>query len=434
MKKQFIVQDDRRRGAFSVETQAVRAGHMIFVGGQMSLGAAGQVVGSDVRTQAHNIFESLIRVLAEAGASMTDVVKHNIYFDCAADDETIAEFMADLNAVRHDYFTDPGPTTTEIRVGLDREGALLMIDAWAVIGVEKERLTPPGHWNWTDSLPFSQGWKVGDIVFVGGQRSLDAQGQLLGSGDIEAQTANSFRNLETTLQEAGADRNNLMRQNTYFRFFGQGREVTDYWERMTAVRRQYMSVPAAAGVGVRIPGFSGCAGSSGVEELIQVEGIGVLGEEKQRLMPPNHWDWSITGNEFTQGWRIGDLVFVGGQISADANAKAVGRNLRDQTRNVFQFIRNTLGEAGLDESDVVKLCIYYCAEEGWAQVAEAVATIAGVQKEFYAGPAPVVTAMRVSGFAFENLLIEVEAIAITRDSSGAEILVTSIGREPSEGL
>ncbi len=30
------------------------------------------------------------------------------------------------------------------------------------------------------------------------------------------------------LREAGGDRHTLMRQNTYFRFFGQGREVTDY--------------------------------------------------------------------------------------------------------------------------------------------------------------------------------------------------------------
>ena len=46
-----------------------------------------------------------------------------------------------------------------------------------------------------------------------------------------------------------------MRQNTYFRFFGEGREVTDYWEKMTNVRRRYMSVPSAAGAGLRITGM-----------------------------------------------------------------------------------------------------------------------------------------------------------------------------------
>lgn len=43
------------------------------------------------------------------------------------------------------------------------------------------------------------------------------------------------------------------------------------------------------------------------EELIQVEGIAVLGDERLRLQPTNHWDWSIEGNNFTQGWLIGDV-------------------------------------------------------------------------------------------------------------------------------
>jgi enamine deaminase RidA (YjgF/YER057c/UK114 family) len=179
---------------------------------------------------------------------------------------------------------------------------------------------------------------------------------------------------------------------------------------MTNVRRRYMSVPSAAGAGLRITGFPNAS------ELIQVEGIGVLGEDKQRLQPENHWDWSIPGSQFTQGWRIGKLAFIGGQISADDKAKAVGKgDLALQTRNVFQFIRTTLAEGGLDESDVAKLYIYYYADGGFDRIAEARATIARIQAEFYGTPGPAVTAVRVSGFAFEDLLIEIEAMAVTRD-------------------
>ena len=42
-------------------TQAVRAGNLIFVGGQMSLDASGRVIGSTIREQATNAFESLRR-------------------------------------------------------------------------------------------------------------------------------------------------------------------------------------------------------------------------------------------------------------------------------------------------------------------------------------------------------------------------------------
>ena len=409
MQKEFIAPLNHRGGASGSSTQAVRAGNLILVGGQMSLDEHGCVVGSDIATQAQNAFEALKRVLAEAGAGMQDVVKHNIYFQCDGGDAEVAKFLDDIDRVRLDYFSDPGPTTTETRVGLDREGALIQIDAWAVVGEPRERLMPDGHWNWSKPLPFTHGWKVGDMIFVGGQRSLDAHGNVLGVGDIEVQTDHAFRNLDTLLRAGGGDRNSLMRQNTFFRFFGQGREVTDYWEKMTNVRRRYMSVPSAAGAGLRITGFPNSA------ELIQVEGIGVLGEDKQRLQPDNHWDWSIPNTQFTQGWRIGKLAFIGGQISADNRAKAVGKDMETQTRNVFQFIRNVLAEGGLDESDVAKLYIYYHGDGDWNQIAATKATIDRVQREFYPAPGPTATSIRVSGFAFENLMIEIEAFAICRD-------------------
>lgn len=53
------------------------------------------------------------------------------------------------------------------------------------------------------------------------------------------------------------------------------------------------------------------------------------------------------------------MGFIGGQISADNNAKAVGATLEQQTRNVLGFVRRTLNEGGMDESHVAKLYIYY---------------------------------------------------------------------------
>ncbi|MGE0006234.1 MAG: RidA family protein [Parvibaculaceae bacterium] len=406
MKIEFFTPPGHRGGA-SQGAQAAKAGNLIFVGGQMSLDDKGKVVGSDIATQARNTFEALKRVLAAAGAKMSDVVKHNVYFAC--EDSKIAEFMADLDRVRADYFSSPGPTTTEIRVGLEKEGALILVDAWAVLGDNKRRLMPANHWSWSKPTPFSHGWQAGDLLFVGGQRSLDGNGNPVGQGDIEAQTANVFRNLETVFREAGGDRNNLMRQNTYYRFRGEGREVTEYWEKMTHVRRKYMAVPSAAGAGLRITGFPTD------RELIQVEGIGVLSGDRQRLMPADHWDWSIPDNKFTQGWKAGGIVFVGGQISADAKARAVGPDLATQTRNVFNFIRKVLQEAGLEEKDVAKLYTYYDGGESWADIERSSAEVQKIKDEFYPAPGPASTAVRVTGFAYEKLLIEIEAVAICRD-------------------
>ena len=125
MKKERIAHRGHLGGASSTATQAVRAGNLIFVGGQMSLDDRGRIVGTDIATQAERAFDSVKRLLAEAGATMADVVKHNVYIDYDGDDASLARFMDQLNQVRLSHFSDPGPTTTETRVGLDREGALL---------------------------------------------------------------------------------------------------------------------------------------------------------------------------------------------------------------------------------------------------------------------------------------------------------------------
>ena len=97
-----------------------------------------------------------------------------------------------------------------------------MVDAWAVVGGKREVLSPPGHWSRKKPGPFSHGLKVGDMIFVGAQRPLDRNGDLLGIGDIEVQTDEAFRNLNTMLEAGGGANTSLMRQNTYFRFFGEG--------------------------------------------------------------------------------------------------------------------------------------------------------------------------------------------------------------------
>ncbi len=406
-KKQIVFSGNRSAG--SGHPEAVRIGDLILVSGLLPVDESGRLVATDVGGQAGYLFERLESILAGLGASLSDVVKHNVYFSPPSDDAAMDRFMADLDAVRMSRFAAPGPTTTEIGVGLDVEGAHLMIDAWAMPGARRELLAPPDHWNWPKKGPFVHGWKIGDMIFVGGQRSVDRSGNLLGVGDIEVQTDHAFRNLDTMLREAGGDRHSLMRQNTFFRFFGEGPEVTEYWEKMTNVRRRYMASPSAAGAGLRIAGFPDR------RELIQVEGIGVLGDEKQRLQPDDHWDWSIPNSTFTQGWKIGGLAFIGGQISADDRGRAVGRgDIAAQTRNVFNFVRRTLAEGGLDERDVAKLYIYYHAEDDWSRIAEARGIIDAIKSEFYGEPGPAVTAVRVAGFAFEDLLIEIEALAIAR--------------------
>ena len=388
-------------------SQGWRVGNLIFVGGQISGDSKGRAISpGDIAAQTRNTFENIRRVLNEAGADMSDIVRLNTYYQFDGEGPEVTEFWEQMTKVRMEYFSEPGPSGTGVRVnGFGYEDLLIEVEAIAVVGVEKTRLMPKDHWDWSMPTPFSQGWKAGDLIFVGGQISADSKGRTVNPGDIAAQTRNTFENIRRVLNEAGADMSDIVKLNTYYQFDGEGPDITDFWEQMTKVRLEYLPDPGPSGTAVRVKGFA-------YEDLlIEVEAIAVVGVDKRRLMPKGHWDWSIP-TPFSQGWKAGNLIFVGGQISGDSKGRAVSPgDIAAQTRNTFENVRRVLQEAGADMSDVVKLNTYYQFDGEGSEITDFWEEMTKVRLEYLADLGPAATAIRVNGFGYEDLLIEVEAIA-----------------------
>jgi 2-iminobutanoate/2-iminopropanoate deaminase len=72
----------------------------------------------------------------------------------------------------------------------------------------------PG-WTWDDRLPLSQGKQIGNTIYVSGQVAYDSNGQLVGEGDIKAQTHQAFNNIKTVLEKAGSGLRDVVKINTY---------------------------------------------------------------------------------------------------------------------------------------------------------------------------------------------------------------------------
>ena len=142
--------------------------------------------------------------------------------------------------------------------------------------MEKQRLMPKNHWDWSMPVPFSQGWKVGNckLIFVGGQISADEHGRTVGAGDIETQTRNVFEGIRRVLREAGADMRDIVKFNTFYVFDGEGDELTEFWEKMTKVRMEFFEEPGPCGTGVRVVGLAY------PDLLIEVEAIAVLPDDE----------------------------------------------------------------------------------------------------------------------------------------------------------
>ncbi|MGI8554433.1 MAG: RidA family protein [Dehalococcoidia bacterium] len=112
----------------------------------------------------------------------------------------------------------------------------------------KQFLNPPGL-----SQPPSYRQVVmasgGTLVFVSGQVALDAQSQLIGSGDLRTQTRQVFENLKTALAAAGASFADVVKITTYIvNYTPADREV------LAEVRGRYLSnenPPASTLIGVQ---------------------------------------------------------------------------------------------------------------------------------------------------------------------------------------
>jgi len=115
---------------------------------------------------------------------------------------------------------------------------------------------PEGHWDWSIPVPFSQGWKCGPLIFVGGQISADEKGRAIGAGSIAIQTRNVFENIRAVLAEVGAEMRHIVKFNTFYVFEGEDEQIREFWEEMTAVRLEFFEAPGPAGTAVRVPGLA----------------------------------------------------------------------------------------------------------------------------------------------------------------------------------
>ncbi|TML67643.1 MAG: RidA family protein [Actinobacteria bacterium] len=66
--------------------------------------------------------------------------------------------------------------------------------------VDQIRIDPDPY----EPYRLSQGFRVGDILFISGQTGIDETGELVGIGDFDAQAEQTFRNLARVLEAGGS--------------------------------------------------------------------------------------------------------------------------------------------------------------------------------------------------------------------------------------
>ena len=184
----------------------LRAGELIWLSGLNDADRDGRPrhVG-DIVSQSHAVMDGLGQVLAAFGADFDDVVKQHRW----ASGTPTHQAWAPAALACASRYREPGPVATGIAVPLHyAAGLLIKVELTAMRGVDGRRLPrrhvwPDGHWDWPIHLPYKHGLRCGDMIFVGGQVSLDPQAEVIAPRDMQMQTANTMANIATIM--AGLD-------------------------------------------------------------------------------------------------------------------------------------------------------------------------------------------------------------------------------------
>ncbi len=115
-------------------------------------------------------------------------------------------------------------------------------------------------------VAFSNGVKVtgGELLFVSGQLAKDENSELVGKGDVAAQTRQVLENIKKVLDQAGATFADVVRVTVFIKDMAHFREIHD-------VRLQYFAEDALpASTMVEVTGFVD------PDALIEIDAVAVI--------------------------------------------------------------------------------------------------------------------------------------------------------------
>lgn len=131
--KKSIIKTPNAPAAIGTYSQAVKAGDVVYLSGQIALDpASGQLVGGDVRAQITRVFENLAAVARAARGSLADVVKLNVYLTDLGNFPQVNEIMAQ-------YFKEPYPARAAVGVAALPRAAAVEMDAVMVLSEKPRR-------------------------------------------------------------------------------------------------------------------------------------------------------------------------------------------------------------------------------------------------------------------------------------------------------
>ena len=121
-----IIKTDNAPQAIGTYSQAVKVNNTIFLSGQIGLDPKTMQLVDGIENQIHQVFKNIREVVKASGASMSNIVKLNIYL-------TDLGHFAKVNEIMKQYFSEPYPARAAVGVASLPKDALIEADGFVVI-------------------------------------------------------------------------------------------------------------------------------------------------------------------------------------------------------------------------------------------------------------------------------------------------------------
>ncbi|AOW51479.1 TPA: RidA family protein [Legionella pneumophila subsp. pneumophila] len=113
--------------AIGTYSQAIKSGEIVFLSGQIPLDPETmQICSDDIKLQITQVLENLSAVCEEAGGSLANIVKLNVYL-------TDLSHFPLINEAMSRYFSEPYPARAAIEVSALPKGAKVEMDGILVL-------------------------------------------------------------------------------------------------------------------------------------------------------------------------------------------------------------------------------------------------------------------------------------------------------------
>lgn len=122
MSAKVVISTPQAPAAIGAYSQAVRAGDMVYLSGQIGLDPISMQLAESFEAQTIQVFDNLAAVAAAANASLDDAVKLTVFLTDLANFSKVNEIMTK-------YCPEPFPARAAVGVAALPRGALVEVDA-----------------------------------------------------------------------------------------------------------------------------------------------------------------------------------------------------------------------------------------------------------------------------------------------------------------